>query len=131
MRVCARTHTTLCRLSVCLCLSVGDSLCLSVSLSVVICRAFSFFPPCNHIINIKKNLEAYEVRKKRTNTLSFTSPEKDFFKFFKFFKNDTRPGELDGEGWGSDDDWAYRGYDICLSPLPVPSSLEVGRETEC
>jgi hypothetical protein len=44
--------------------------------------------------------------------------------------DDARPGELDGEGWGSDDDWAYRGYDFCFSPLPVTSSLEGGRE-EC
>jgi hypothetical protein len=26
------------------------------------------------------------------------------------------PGELDSEGWGSDDDWDYRGPATCVSP---------------
>jgi hypothetical protein len=29
------------------------------------------------------------------------------------------PGKLDGEGWGSDNDWDNRGVDRSLSPLPT------------
>ncbi len=35
--------------------------------------------------------------------------------------DEARPGELEGERWGSDDDWDNQGPETCLLPLPASS----------